>query len=77
MSGANHQMRTRDQDKTAEKHHTSPSPHSLVQAETSDQSNWHSSPGAVTIRVDAAGADVNLGPRMVCRCRVTLGYEPV
>jgi hypothetical protein len=70
-------MRIRDQDKTAEKHCTSPNPHSLVQADTSDQSNWHSSPGALTIRVEAAGAEVNLGPRTECRCRVTLGYEPV
>jgi len=54
-------MRIRDQLKTAEKHHTSPSPHSLVQADTSDQSNWHSSAGAVTIRVEAAGAEVRTG----------------
>ena len=50
----------------------SPRPHSLVQWETSDQSNWHSSPGAVTIRVEAAGAAVNRGPRIPFRCRATL-----
>ena len=29
-------------------------------------------PGAVTIRVEAAGAAANLGPRSVLRCRATL-----
>ena len=57
-------MRTREKLKMAEKHCTSPSPHSLLQCETSDQSNWASSPGAVTIRVEAAGAAENLGPRI-------------
>ena len=69
---ANHQMRTLEKLKMAEKHWTSPSPHSRVQCDTSDQSNWASSPGAVTIRVEAAGAAVNLGPRSVLRCRATL-----
>ena len=72
----NHQVRTLDHDKMAEKHYTSPRAHSLVKDDTSDQSNWHSSPGAVTIRVDAAGAAVNLGPLIELRCRATLGYEP-
>ena len=82
MTGANHQMRTLDQHKIDEKHQTSPSPHSLVQAETSDQSNWHSSPGPVSIRVDANGAPWNPAPDRIqvtgdagIRPAVALGHQ--
>jgi hypothetical protein len=79
MERANHQIRTRDHDRTQEKHWISPTAHSVVHCDTSDQSNWHSSPGAVPIRVDAAGDAVNLGPLRSFRCRATvrgdLGFD--
>ena len=72
MERANHQTRTRDHDRTAEKHWMSPSPHSRVQGRRRTSRTDTPRPVTVTIRVETAGAAVNLGPRSSFRCRATL-----
>jgi hypothetical protein len=73
----NHQRRHRLQHKMAPKHHSSPGhPHRRAQSVQSDQSNWHSSLGAVSMGTDAAAAARNLGPRSWRTKRTTVGYEP-
>ena len=76
IEGANHHSRQRVQHKIAPKHHTSPKPQRFVYAEQSDQSNWHSSPGAVSIGTLTTDAALNLGPRRSRRWRTTRGEFP-
>ena len=60
----NHQIRQRDQHKIIPKHHNvGANPTSRAQAEQSDQSNWASSPGGVSIGTDAPSAARKRGPR--------------
>jgi hypothetical protein len=45
----------------------------VVQADTSLKSNWHSSPGAVSIGTLAVAAALKRGPRTALRWRDTVG----
>ena len=74
----NHQIRQRDQHKIIPKHHNvGANPTSRAHPEQSDQSNWASSPGGVSIGTDAPSAARNRGPRWSRTQRTTDGYEPV
>lgn len=69
----NHHKRARDHDKIAPKHHSSPRPQRRPQSRQSVQSNWHSSPGAVSIGTDTIAARRNRGPRRSRKNRATVG----
>lgn len=71
----NHHVRQRDQHKITPKHHsTGPSP---TDWDHPEQSNWASSPGAVSIGTEAPSERRNRGPRCSRTQRTTDGYEPV
>ncbi len=54
------------------KHTTAPRPQRVVQALQSEKSNWHSSPGAVSMGTLTAGPERNRGPRRERRYHTTL-----
>ena len=74
MEEANHQHLMRLQHSTAPKHCSSWSqPHRRAQWLQSDQSNWNSSPGPVSIGTVTTDAFEREGPRRSRKWRVRLG----